>query len=92
MPSTLELLDKYIDDIDHERYSNIAESNARSFPIITGSLFVNNTATTKLSEAQLFNRYSVYFPGLDIKAAYVDNAYRARFVTYENGVENELNV
>jgi hypothetical protein len=91
MANSLALLDMYIND-KKVHFTNVSTVIEKDYPIITGSMYIDNTETTKISEADLFNRYAVYFPGLDIRAKYIDDAFRARFVSYVNNVEKELHV
>jgi hypothetical protein len=50
-------------------------------------MYINNTID--ISEADLDNKYKQYFPSLTIRAKKIGDAYRARFISIENGVEKE---
>ena len=91
MASTLTLLDTYIND-EKAHFTNVSTMIDKEYPAITGSMYVENTENTKISEADLFNKYAIYFPDLDIRAKFIEDAYRARFVSYINNVEKELHI
>lgn len=94
-PVDLSLLDTYISEIKNpigaygpEHFTNIASGTTHVYPVITGEMYVNNTES--ISEADIANIYNSYFPSLTIRAANISDAYRARFVSYVDGVEKEL--
>lgn len=89
LATDLNLLDIYIDD-NKEHFTNVTTTLDKDFPIITGSLYINNDKDNKVSEADLFNKYAQYYPSLDIRAKYIEDSYRARFVTYSNGIEKDI--
>lgn len=89
MADNLDLLNDYIRD-EKAHFTSVSGSADTNYPIITGSMYVENDADHPVSEADLFNIYSQYFPSLDIRAKFIEDAYRARFVSYSNGVEKEI--
>ena len=89
MATNMWLLDTYIND-EKKHFTNVSGNLIKDYPVITGSMYIENTENNKISEAALFDHYAKYFPDLDIRAKYIEDAYRARFVTYNNGVEKEI--
>ena len=89
MAKTLTLLDTYIND-GKKHFTNVSTMVDKEYPAITGSMYVENTINTPISEADLFNKYALYYPDLNIRAKFIEDAYRARFVSYSNGVEKEI--
>jgi hypothetical protein len=53
-------------------------------------MYIENTENNQVSEAALFDHYANYFPDLNLRAKFIEDAYRARFVSYSNGVEKEI--
>jgi hypothetical protein len=86
---SLDLLDKYIED-NKTIFVNATNVNPVSYPVITGDLYVDNDES--ISETLLANHYKNIFPGLNIKAKLIADAYRARFVHTYDGVEKEIDV
>lgn len=91
LADSLAILDAYIND-KKNKFINVTNELKKDYPVITGSMYVENNAANSISEADLFNKYAQYFPDLDIRAKYITNAYRARFVSYVDGVEKEIYV
>ena len=89
LATDLNLLNIYIQD-NKEHFTNVSTTLEKDYPVITGSLYINNTEDNKISEADLFNKYAQYYPSLDIRAKYIEDSYRARFVTYFNGIEKDI--
>lgn len=87
--NNLDLLNTLIQD-KHNHFTNITDTEIKSYPTITGDLYINNDASAPISEADIANEYSKYFPSLNIKAAVIDQAYRARFIRIDNGAEKEI--
>jgi hypothetical protein len=54
--------------------------------VITGELFINGT----VNEYEIAHKYNVAFPDLIIRAANVNEAYRACYVSENNGIETLL--
>lgn len=91
LATDLNLLNVYIED-NKTHFTNVSSMADKEFPVITGSMYVNNTEDYKVSEADLFNKYAKYYPTLDIRAKYIEDSYRARFVSYSDGVEKDIYV
>ena len=99
-PINLDLLDTYLnqDTIEHDginipkHFTNITETVKKDLPVITGELYINNANYAAISEADIANIYNVAFPNLSIRAAKIDDAYRARFVRVDNNIESEIKV
>lgn len=100
-PSSLSLLNTYIyqdktvniEDKEIPKYfTDITTSLEKHLPVITGEMFIDNSdeAANAISEADIANIYNIHFPDLSIKAAKIEDAYRARFVRVDNGVESEI--
>lgn len=87
MATNLDLLDTFIEN--NTLFTNITDTAQKSYPIITGELYINNT-NSAVSEADLANHYNTYFPDLTIRAKNVTEAYRARFVRIDGGAEKEI--
>jgi hypothetical protein len=93
VPTSLNLLDAFF-AWDGEfvgcngQFTNITTTVIKNIPIITGELFVNNT--TAITEYELATKYQQAFPDLVIRAANVDEAYRACYVSENNGIETVL--
>ena len=67
----------------HIENDPVNETN-KLLPIITGNLHVNNTASTKIKEIDLYDFYGATgrFDELKITAEYIDPCYRAKFIEY----------
>lgn len=95
-PSNLSLLDTFIDQ-DKENsmpkyFTNITSTAIKNLPFISGELYIDNSNSNPISEADIANKYNVIFPNLSIKAAKINDAYRARFVRVDDGIESEIKV
>ena len=102
-PSSLSLLNTYIyqDKVVNiggkeipKHFTDITTSLEKHLPVITGEMFIDNSSeeAEAISEADIANIYNVYFPDLSIKAANIKNAYRARFVRVDDGIESEIKI
>jgi hypothetical protein len=87
-PTTLSLLDTYIDNnTDQSYFTNIyTEDKDRGLPVLSGSLFINGT----VSEYDIAHKYNAAFPDLVIYAQNVTEAYRACYISENDGVETTL--
>ena len=73
--------------------NNIAAlSTERSYPTISGELYVSNANGTAIAESDLTNKYAVCWPNLKIRAAKVDKAYIAKYVQRIANKDNELDI
>jgi hypothetical protein len=89
MATSLHILDTFIND-NKVHFTNIATTVNTALPIITGDMYVNNSKP--ISEAKLFNEYKQYFPNLNIRAANIEDAKRARFISVINNIETEIDI
>ena len=87
--SNLNILDDFIND-KQSHFINITNTSNKSYPVITGSMFIDNDSEHPIDEADLFNTYADYFPSLDIKANHILDSYRARFVSIINNAEKNV--
>jgi len=96
--TSLALLDKFIDDYRNttngiNQFTNTAGSVNKTYPTLAGEMFVNNTADTAIDEFQLTDTYGTIWPDLIIRAAYVNEAYLAKYVqVLDSGKEDEVDV
>lgn len=79
-----------LDMIKDNNYFNGINEGTK--PNITGIIYIDNSFGESISEAEIANTYNTYYPNLIIKAANVEDAYRARFVYLDKGVEKEIKV
>ena len=97
----LSLLDLFINDhtlaeaqnrINY--FTNNIESmqNQRSYPTISGELYVSNADGEAIDEFALTDVYAEHWPNLKIRAAKIDKAYVAKYVQRINGKDNELDI
>ena len=95
-PSNLSLLDTFIEQKKEnsmpKHFTNITSTAIKNLPFISGELYIDNSNSNLISEADIANKYNVIFPNLSIKAANIKNAYRARFVRVDDGIESEIKV
>ena len=95
-PANLDMLNIYLnqDKINNmpKHFTNITETALKTLPVISGDLYIDNTNYETISEADIANIYNVAFPSLSIKAAKIEDAYRARFVRVDNNIESEIKV
>jgi hypothetical protein len=89
MATSLDMLDTFIND-NKVHFTNITTTVNTGLPIITGDMYVNNSKS--ISEAKLFNVYKQYFPNLNIRAATIEDAKRARFISVIDNIETEIDV
>ena len=62
-------------------------------PIITGDLYVNNTAATAINETDLTDIYKKYYPNLNITAANIKESNVTKYVNLlNNGKEETLDI
>ena len=95
-PNNLSLLDTFIEQDKKnsmpKHFTNITSTAIKNLPFISGELYIDNSNSNSISEADIANKYNVIFPNLSIKAANIKNAYRARFVRVDDGIESEIKV
>ena len=89
-PNNLSLLETFIKM--PKNFTNITSTAIKNLPFISGELYIDNSNSDSISEADIANTYNVIFPNLSIKAANIKNAYRARFVRVDDGIESEIKV
>lgn len=96
--TSLDLLDKFIADYQNtttgiNHFINTSGSVNKTYPTLAGQMFVENTAATAIDEFELTDKYGTIWPDLTIRAAYVNEAYLARFVQIlDSGKEDEVDV
>lgn len=75
-------------------FTNNIESmkSQRSYPTISGEMYVSNASGTPVDEFALTDKYALCWPNLKIRAAQVDKAYVAKYVQRINGKDNELDI
>ena len=97
----LSLLDLFINDYTLAEasnrinyFTNNIESmqSQRSYPTISGELYVSNANGTAVDEFSLTDVYGVCWPNLKIRAAKIDKAYVAKYVQRISGKDNELDI
>ena len=72
--------------------NNIVE-NTRSYPTISGEMYISNADGEAIKESDLTDKYGVAFPNLKIRVAKVDPAYIAKFIqVLSNGKEEEIDI
>ena len=97
----LSLLDLFINDYALAEaqnrinyFTNNIESmqSQKSYPTISGELYVSNANGTAVDEFALTDVYGVRWPNLKIRAAKIDKAYVAKYIQRINGKDNELDI
>lgn len=96
--TSLELLDTFIADYENttnglNQFINTSGSTNKTYPTLAGEMFVENTIDTAIDEFQLTDKYGQIWPDLTIRAAYVNEAYIARYVqVLDNGKEDQVDI
>lgn len=95
--SNLNIFQTFMDDYAEasvmNNFTNLASSVNKSYPYISGDIYVDNTPETAIEESLLTNTYKVIWPDLTIRAKYVNEAYIAKFVQrLDNGKDREVDV
>ena len=98
--SDLSLLDKF--ELDYRTASGINQFTnnmetmlgVKSYPTISGELYVANTADTAINELTLTNKYNACWPDLIIRAAYVNPAPAIKYIEIDasTGKEKQLDI
>ena len=93
----LSIFEIFMDDYDNasvmNNFTNLASSVNKTYPYISGNIYVDNTQETAVDESELTNTYKVIWPDLTIRAKYVNEAYIAKFVQkMDNGKEREVDI
>jgi hypothetical protein len=80
------LLDFLIDEYPNSQFGNTTLLS-NSVPAITGTMYIDNTNGTAISEEELTSKYAQYFPSLKLQVANVIEANVTRYVRkLDNGV------
>jgi len=96
--TSLDLLDTFIADYENttnglNQFINTAGSVNKTYPTLAGEMFVENTSETAIDEFELTDKYGTIWPDLTIRAAYVNEAYIAKFVQIlDSGKEDEIDI
>lgn len=93
--TSLDMLDKFIasynSDENYFRSTVEYPDRRKTIPYISGDIYINNSSTNPISEAELKNIYKdQYFPDLNIFVAHAQESYVAKFVeVLDSGKEKE---
>ena len=93
--TNLDMIDTFIDSyLNKDKFfmSTIEnEEGSSTLPYLTGNIYVNNSPSDLISEAELKNKYKdLYYPDLNIFVAHAAESYVAKFVeVLDSGVEKE---
>ena len=95
--TSLDLLDIFRADYDNainlNNFTNLNVSINKTYPYISGDLFINNSAENPIDEAELTNVYNKIWEDLTIRAAYIKESYIAKYVQIlDSGKEDELDI
>lgn len=97
--TSLDLLDTFIADYDNTRdgylnqFTNTSASTNKTYPTLAGNMYIDNTAETAIDEFELTDTYGTIWPDLVIRAAYVNEAYIAKFIqVLDSGKEDEIDL
>ena len=97
--TSTEMLDMFISDYEQgsvnasrrNHYSNL--NSTLGYPVLTGSIYINNTAENPIQESDITEKYNKIWDKLKIYAANVKEAYIAKFVQrLESGKDSEIAV
>lgn len=76
------------------QFTNNIESmqSQKSYPTISGEIYVSNAEGTAVDEFALTDKYAVCWPNLKIRAAQIDTAYVTKYIQRINGKDNEIDI
>ena len=85
----LSLLDVFIESYLDQTHNYFRDTNTyatgNTLPYISGSMYINNPAESKIDESQIKNYYNQYYPDLKIYVANVEEAYTVKYVEEKTG-------
>lgn len=97
--TSLDLLDTFRREYDNtpagniNNFTNLAGLVQKTYPYISGEMYIDNTPETAVNESDLTDIYGVIWPDLIIRAHYINEAYLAKYVqVLDNGKENEIDI
>ena len=74
-------------------FTNLAGLTRKTYPYISGEMYIDNTPETAINESDLTDIYGAIWPDLTIRAKYINEAYLAKYVQrLDSGKDNELDV
>ena len=95
--TSLDLLDTFIADYDNainlNNFTNLNVSTSKTYPYLSGDIFINNSAQNLIDEAELTNTYHEIWPDLVIRAANIQESYIAKYIqVLDSGKEQEIEI